>query len=538
MANLPVRDLGSTGVITDVDPFNLPFNAFTRAKNVRFQSGRVSRSPVFRTIKDSISFSPQHLHGINSSTGFDTVIVVSDDWEIHEYGSGSLTDRSGSISGSTSPKAYTSSSLADVTYINRVDRVPVYRAPSGTNFADLPNWTSTHRCASLRSYGDFLVACNMTEGSTNYPNRVKWSNIATANAVPDSWDPTDTTKSAGFNDLVQMTTPIIDAATLGSNLMIYSSDQVWQMEFVGGQFIFNFRKVFADAGIINQNCVVEIERKHFVFDSNDIYINDGVSRTSIADQRVKDYIFSSLNNSLTDRCFVAHDEDLEEIYFCYVSGDDMVPSGFPNTTGCNRAAVYNYRDKTWSFVDLPNVYSSTSANVSSVNTYATASQTYANIGGTYYSQEAGYDAHLLMAGRTDSANGIASNKLWGVDLADAGSLTFPLDTTANKAIKLERVGIDLDESQLPLTGYKAISKISPQIETGNSDKSFVFTFGAAQLPTDVPTFGASQTLDISSGYKIDTRTSGRYLSYKVDITDNKDFSFSGFDVEIFGMGKR
>lgn len=85
MANLPIRDLGSTGVVTDVDPYNLPFNAFTRANNVRFQSGRVSRAPVFRTVKDSISFSPQHLHGINSSTGFDSVIIVSDDYEVHEF---------------------------------------------------------------------------------------------------------------------------------------------------------------------------------------------------------------------------------------------------------------------------------------------------------------------------------------------------------------------------------------------------------------------------------------------------------------------
>lgn len=536
MANLPIRDLGSTGVVTDVDPYNLPFNAFTRANNVRFQSGRVSRAPVFRTVKDSISFSPQHLHGINSSSGFDSVIVVSDDYEVHEYGGGTLNDRSGSISGSSSVKSFTSCSLADVTYINREDRVPVFRAPGSTNFADLTNWTSTHRTGSLRSFGDFLIASNITEGSTNFPNRVKWSNIAVANAIPDSWDPTDTTKSAGYNDLVQMTTPIIDTATLGSNLMIYSSDQVWQMEFVGGQFIFNFRKVFSDAGVINQNCVVEVERKHFVFDTNDIYINDGVSRTSIADQRVKDYIFASLNNSLTDRCFVAHNQDLEEIYFCYVSGDDMV--SFTDTTGCNRAAVYNYRSNTWSFMDLPNVYAATSANVSSVSTYATATQTYADIGGTYYSQEAGYDQHLLMAGRTDTSNGITSNKLWGVDLFDTGSLSFSMDTTATKPTKLERVGIDLDESQLPLTGYKTISKISPQIETPNSDKNFSFTFGAAQLPGDVPTFGAAQVLNISTGYKLDTRESGRYLSYKLEVPNDKDFSFSSFDVEIYAMGKR
>ena len=37
------------------------------------------------------------------------------------------------------------------------------------------------------------------------------------------------------------------------------------MEFVGGQFIFNTRKLFNDAGVINQNCVVEADGRHYVF---------------------------------------------------------------------------------------------------------------------------------------------------------------------------------------------------------------------------------------------------------------------------------
>ena len=77
--------------------------------------------------------------------------------------------------------------------------------------------------------------------------------------MPGSWDATDATKSAGFIDLVQVTDEIKDGLTLGSNFIIYSSDQTWLMEFVGGQFIFNTRKLFEDAGVINQNCVVEAE---------------------------------------------------------------------------------------------------------------------------------------------------------------------------------------------------------------------------------------------------------------------------------------
>ena len=44
MPKLPIRNLGGAGVNTDVDPFNLPQNAFSRANNVRFDEGSIKRS--------------------------------------------------------------------------------------------------------------------------------------------------------------------------------------------------------------------------------------------------------------------------------------------------------------------------------------------------------------------------------------------------------------------------------------------------------------------------------------------------------------
>ena len=73
-----------------------------------------------------------------------------------------------------------------------------------------------------------------------------------------------------------MKTEIVDGAVLGSNFIIYSSDSIFLMEFVGGQFIMNFRKLFTDAGLINQNCVVEVEGKHYCFGLR-IYVHDGTT---------------------------------------------------------------------------------------------------------------------------------------------------------------------------------------------------------------------------------------------------------------------
>ena len=537
MPNLPIRDLGSVGVITDVDPFNLPINAFTRAKNVRFDQGNIRRSPGFRDVSSVTGFTPVFIHGVYNATGYDTVTVVSNDFDIYEFSNGTISLDYNSAA-SVSPAQVTATSLANVQYLNREDIAPLYKTPAMNNYAPLVNWPSGYTCKSLRSYGDFLIALNLDEGGQSYPTRVRFSDIALANNAPSTWDETDTTKSAGFNDLAQMNTPIIDGQTLGSNFLIYSSDQVWLMEFVGGTFIFNFRKLFSDVGVINQNCIVEVQGRHYVFDQDDIYMTDGVSTQSICDGRVKDYIFSGIDTGALDRCFVQYDPAREEIYFCYKSSDDMAE--FTNSDGCNRAAVFNYASNTWSFLDLPNVYAGTSANVDTVETYDTASVTYDQAGSTYASQDAGFTRNILMLSQASSSDGLSGSNILGLDGIDEGStLAGALNTSATKPMKLERTGIDLDmEAQLPLTGYKNIRKMVPQFNTVATNKVFNVSMGASDLATSAPTYETSVSLDTSLAYKVDSRSSGRYLSYKIETPDTKDFTISGFDFDIVATGRR
>ena len=535
---LPVRGLGDTGILTDPNAYNLPITGFTSGNNVRFDENKVRRAPVFRKIKDTLTFDPRGAFGIVPSSGFDTVLMVSDAYALHEYANGTVTNRSGSITGSSDPRPFTISSLADVVYVNRPDRVPVHRLPSATNFSDLPNWDANWRTEALRPFGDFLLALNLTESSTNYPNRVRFSNLVSANAVPDSWDETDTTKSAGFNDLVQMQTPIIDGAELGTNFVVYSSTEAILMEFVGGTFIFNFRKLVSDEGIINQNCVVEADNKHYVFGSNDIYMHDGVTKQSICDERTRKFIFTGLNKKNSDRCFVLHNQALDEIYFCYQSGDSLV--SYPDTPRCNRAAVFNIRNGSWSFMDLPNVSAGASANVNTVTTYAASTGVYNTVGGSYYDQEDSFNRHTLMVGADDSSNSISSDKLYGLDLSDEGSMAFNIDSEATKPPFVERIGLDLDEVRSPLDGYKVVTRMLPQIATKNStDTTLTIEFGASDIPSNTPTYTTTATFDISTDYKVDSRASGRYLSYKFSKASNDyaDFELSGFDVDVTTTGR-
>ena len=537
MSIIPVRELGRVGVVTDIPGYNLPLNAYTKAINVRFDEGSVSRAPVFRNVKSSLGFTPRFAVGITPAAGFDQLIMVADDWAIKEYSSGTVSDRSGSISGSTDPRPFTGTVLADILYLNREDRVPVYRLANGTNFADLPNWDSTHRAGSLRAYNDQLLALGLTEGSTSFPNRIRFSDITTANSVPGSWADNDPTKSSGFIDLVEMNTPIVDGAILGNDFIVYSSEDVYSLTFVGGQFIFNVRKLFSDAGLLNKNCVIEIEKKHFCFGRDDIYVHDGITKRSICDERTKNFIFSGLNINKSDVCFVSHNETLNEVMFCYLSGDENVQ--FPAADRCNRAAVYNYRADTWSFMDLPNVSAGTTVNIDASLTYANATQTYDGIGGSFYDLEDGRERHTVMVGESLTADGLTSDKIFGIDLPDNGKLPFQLDTEATKPPLLERIGIDMDEAGSGASNYLVLTRIFPQMDTTNPLNTTVSVqFGASDIPRTTPTYAAAATFDIATDHKIDSRVSGRYLSYKLTTTHNSDFKFSGFDLDVTQTGSR
>jgi hypothetical protein len=222
-----------------------------------------------------------------------------------------------------------------------------------------------------------------------------------------------------------------------------------------------------------------------------------------------------------------------------MSGDSRVE--FPNANRCNRAAVYNYRANTWSFMDIPNVSSGTVANVNSVSTYANSATTYQLTGGTYYSQQDSFDRHVIMVGEDQASDGITSDKMYGVDLSDTGQMAFQLDVEATKPPYLERTGIDLDEGGLAARQYMVVTRLYPQCDTINTaDTTLTFEFGASDIPRATPVYGSPVTYNIPTEHKIDSRAAGRYLSYRMTLADNdyKDFDLSGFDIEITPTGAR
>lgn len=572
MATLPIRELGGVGIVTDTNPYDLPANAFSDGNNVIFDEGRVKRSPVFKQLYSAVKSSKtwadfgadtwssgasvtyesaegsstdnaRFVTSVSDPEAGETVVLCDKDGTVRAYPGGTLqvqTPSTGTLVDNEEPWA--STQVAGLSILSRGGARPyVKKIATDTNYTYFATaqWATNESCAVMRAYGDFLVALNFTRGSTNFPTMVKWSNPIQYGSAPGDviWDATDPANTAGENVLGELRNPLIDGLALGTQFILYSQDQVWLMEYTGSSFVFNFRRLFPTGGLINQNCVVEIEGKHFVFGVDDIYIHDGSTKKSIADGRVRREIFKNLDVAKRTRFSVVHDSVSNLIYFNYITLKSEV--GFPSTAFCNRAAIYNYRSDTWSFMDLPNVVGSAESEISLTgNNYPQAIQSYESYNSSYVAFEGVTPRMPIMLGITDNARGITESRVYALDLPSIGNLSTPPHPEAFKPAYVAREGLDLDEIKAELRGYKQIRYIAPQAEFPVSTGSLYWQLGATDLPGGQINYVTNYDFNPATEYKIDTKVSGRYLAYKISTDDIEDFQVSGFDADVVVLSKR
>jgi hypothetical protein len=535
MPNAHLRDIAAVGVITDIDPYDLPTTAWSLGINVRFKDKKIARAPVFRNATASLSFSDPRFLFVNSpSNGFDSVFVGYLNGRVTETSSGVENDRS--IAGyvnASSESPYTSCFVGSVRYVNRDDRVPWKKAPGDTNFVALANWPSTHRCRILRAYAGTLVALNITKSGQNFPTMVRTGEFVLDGQVPSTWDETITTNNVTENILADMEGSITDACQLRNLLCIYSRHETWVMSFQPNSTdVFGYIRIFKDAGSLNANCSVEVNGRNYVFGHNDIWMHDGISKQSICDERTRKFIFEAMNLTEAGRFHVFHNEARKEINFAYVSGDRAIAFDPSHAKGCNRQAVYDYVNNTWTFDDLPYVFGQGLSNLDNLLTYATVTGTYDTIGGTYLDQEDSAKKTTVMVGNTSSPDSL-TGRLYAFDPQGPGStVSYLVNTNATKGWQLERTGIDMDELGADIPGYKVVSSIFPQARLEAGALPIEFSVGSNDAPNQTVTWTDWQTYDGDTLFKLDFNRAGRFLAFRIRHNDYHWVTLSGFDFDI------
>ena len=212
---------------------------------------------------------------------------------------------------------------------------------------------------------------------------------------------------------------------------------------------------------------------------------------------------------------------------------------YRDTEFCNRAAVYNYKSDTWSFMDLPNIVGGAEANISLVDDlYKDVLSGYSEYNTNYVSFDDSNIKLAIMLGATDTLNNLTESRIYAIDLPTSGLVNLPVERETLTESFVERSGVDLDEAGGSIRNYKIITSITPQASFDSTSSFFRWQVGSADLPNAGVTYYSDQNFYPDQDYKLDMKVAGRYLGYRISTTDIENFRISGFDAEIKEISRR
>ncbi len=511
------------GMVKDSNPTTLPPEFFSHTENARFEDGAAKKisghDNPFPVANPTVA--PYQV--LNWATGQNNYWFYAGTAKIYRTDGSTHTNFTRTSGGDYSTNL-TAQGNWDVSifnglpiFNNGVDDPQCLANTGSNNFSDLTNWAANTVCKAIRPYGNYLISLNLTESSVNFPNKVRWGDAAENNALPSTWT-AGATNDAGATTIGDNGDFIVDGFALKQSFVIYKEKTTWIMNYIGGNLVFSFQKLFDDTGILSKNCACEFNGRHFVVTNGDIIVHDGVSKKSIASDVIKRTLFDEIDSTNYANTFVAHNIQKGEIWVSYPT---------VGSTFCNKALIYNYNTSAFSFRDLPGilgiglgVVSPTSDGSTSI-LWSGQSQSWDAYSTTESWGERAYnptETSMLMAGTSDTRLYRADQ---GFDFAGR-----------NFTMMLERKGLVLDNN--PNTVVQ-VRKVTPRFAGTGSAEIFV---GSSMSPNGTYTYKTQQSINPNSQNKVDARATGKYIAIKFQNTTATTFELNGYDIEYEVLGGR
>jgi hypothetical protein len=521
---IPVKGLGEVGLVTDLPFSELPLNAWTDVRNVRFRKGAVEK------ILGHVEALPGMLYP--SEFLFQSAMHGTAYWMYASPTQVGATDGANHVSITRASAPYTmhptygwtGTSVEDIPVLNNGFDVPqVWDRPAlGTPLVDLPNWPVGYSAGTICALKRYLVALNVTKSGVNYPTMIKWSHEAPTGLLPTSWDEEDETNDAGEWTLPGEGGPLVDGSPLRDVLMLYKEFQTWQMQYVGGDFIFRFSRLFGHVGALSRRCALEFfSGRHLVFTGSDVVVHDGNTVDSIIEDRMKSFITNNLDEVNYFKSFIAIDVDNKEAWICWPGRGQ---------SRCTFAAIWNWARNTWGIRELPAVSHAAQGLVVPID----ASETWAGAVGTWETDTAAWGdrssdptkRRLLMAApdvsklyTANSTQKFADNNM--VAYAERQCLGFPIKS-----------GQPPDYHRM-----KQIDKLYPKI-TGTAGGVVKVSLGVQASENSPPTYMQAQAFVIGKTQFLDFGGSeaSRLHALKFESDSDIQWKMNSYDVEVTDRG--
>ena len=311
MPVLNIRNIGSEGVNSDIEPWDLPPASLTDGINYRLSANKV------QSVGGTVPAAPvagDQLGHITQSTDFsgNSTWVLCGENSIKLYDGQQYTDI-GSTVRTMDPRfsnldatEWSSCRIGQVVFLNHPQLYPIYwvDGQGAVGQAQKLDWhigdetwdDKGNSCRILRAHKNFLWGLGMREGNEEYRDKVWWSHPAEPTGIPFSWRPTSEQQDsiAGWVNLGRGGS-VVGGESLRDSFVIYSEEALNIMDFTGDALGWRRRSVSSTAGLASKESLIEVQGQHFFISPGDILTFDGNSVQSMMHNRLRKRLAARMN---------------------------------------------------------------------------------------------------------------------------------------------------------------------------------------------------------------------------------------------------
>lgn len=307
----------SGGHILDIDPAELADQFLTLANNVNTRKGFPSRITGRRRAYSALTSSPLHLLNLQLNTfnwwmAFATnsihAVEGTNEYDLSPVGLNVVADTD----------EWSSTLLNGIpVFTNGKNDLYFWDGNSGSDAAAVPGWPAGTICRAVVAFRFHIFALNIDSPGGTFDNMLMWSDAAAPGALPASWTP-GASNEAGSAFCADTPGRIVTGKPLNTQLLIYKPTSIFAAEYVGQQpgNIFSIRPVIRALGALSPHSVLDLGTKHLVVGNDDIVLFDGVNAQSIADNRIKQFLRNSIDETHAANTFLIHDLNNREVWVC------------------------------------------------------------------------------------------------------------------------------------------------------------------------------------------------------------------------------